>query len=806
MKIEKALWERMLSEARGASFGYYEFLRCVKSLDWNGASRWASSDARVRAAEVGLIPSVCEVLGYWDFAEIVKAFEHDRVAIENILVHMGPALAVNIFISPALKEGSPPAEVIRTYLEEDAVWTLAEKMACGWIVGNASVLTWGLEFLLGSLKWLAPRAIQSAAAAGKRGMLRALSKYVDLMGMAKLLVSVAAWHGRCNVIDWFLEKGTFFKDVLVLAAIGGKERVARYALEKGNYSSWTDLGLLREACNCAARYGHVGVLRLVMERHQGMDLGEPLEEASCGGHREIVELLLKELGPTQRGGLYSAGLCAARSGDAKMMKMLLARAKETAQPVEQYEVSEMELLQQAALSGSAEVVELILPSVRKRSWGPVLQEAINMAASRGSLGVLRVLLQREYSALRAPSNDPICMASRSGRDGAVRLLLAMEIVVWNETFGDAIVEAIRGGSDECLRLLLDALTRRSALSFHRPTLLERMDFGVFLSHAVGVGSPKSVQAILRYVNQEAVVRALVDALTSATKNRGKILGIALDSILAQGRLSTDLELMLASVAGGESAPDGASAGAIALAFKGASRNGNAAIAEALLPRVVSVSALHDGLFDAAMFGNASVAGLLLKDNRVDPSRGDSYAIRAAATNGHAGVVGLLLADKRSDASALNNTAIAMACTNGHAAVVAALLKDGAVSSSVNISVAIVLASGGGHFDVLSVLMEGREVFVSKDMVRPPINNDNSGVLKLFLDRIHRVDREGVRRRQKLMQMFKLAAKRGSIECLKLLVRAMHGLSALDALSAIRIMDLQTGNRAKMMKILNKYLL
>ncbi len=65
---------------------------------------------------------------------------------------------------------------------------------------------------------------------------------------------------------------------------------------------------------------------------------------------------------------------------------------------------------------------------------------------------------------------------------------------------------------------------------------------------------------------------------------------------------------------------------------------------------------------------------LLRDDRVDPSIRNNYAIRYANANGHLSVVERLLQDERVDPSADDNYAICYASYNGHLQVVQRLLR------------------------------------------------------------------------------------------------------------------------------------
>jgi ankyrin repeat protein len=66
---------------------------------------------------------------------------------------------------------------------------------------------------------------------------------------------------------------------------------------------------------------------------------------------------------------------------------------------------------------------------------------------------------------------------------------------------------------------------------------------------------------------------------------------------------------------------------------------------------------------------------LMKDERVDPSDKNNWAIRYASEKGHLDMVKELMKDKRVDPSDRNNWAIRYASDWGHLDVVKELLKD-----------------------------------------------------------------------------------------------------------------------------------
>src|SRR3990172_1422870 len=62
---------------------------------------------------------------------------------------------------------------------------------------------------------------------------------------------------------------------------------------------------------------------------------------------------------------------------------------------------------------------------------------------------------------------------------------------------------------------------------------------------------------------------------------------------------------------------------------------------------------NESSITACKFGSVEVVGLLLADQRVDPSANDNAAIQWASKNGHAEVVRFLLTDPGVDPSAID---------------------------------------------------------------------------------------------------------------------------------------------------------
>ena len=112
-------------------------------------------------------------------------------------------------------------------------------------------------------------------------------------------------------------------------------------------------------------------------------------------------------------------------------------------------------------------------------------------------------------------------------------------------------------------------------------------------------------------------------------------------------------------------------------------------------------------------GNLEFVNLLLKDERVDPSADNNYAIKEASYWGYVEIVKLLLKDKRVDPSAEDNYAIRVASKEGHAEVVKLLLQDKRVNPSADYNDAIREAAIYGLAEVVILLLSDERVDVDK---------------------------------------------------------------------------------------------
>lgn len=104
----------------------------------------------------------------------------------------------------------------------------------------------------------------------------------------------------------------------------------------------------------------------------------------------------------------------------------------------------------------------------------------------------------------------------------------------------------------------------------------------------------------------------------------------------------------------------------------------------------------------------------MKENKVEPSVDDNYAIGASAQNGHTEVVKLLLADHRVNPNGRDNFAITASYKNGHIEIVNLLLTDPRVDPSDWNNTAMGNAASGHAITVAKLLLQDKRVRLDPD--------------------------------------------------------------------------------------------
>lgn len=127
------------------------------------------------------------------------------------------------------------------------------------------------------------------------------------------------------------------------------------------------------------------------------------------------------------------------------------------------------------------------------------------------------------------------------------------------------------------------------------------------------------------------------------------------------------------------------------------------------PRVDPSDGNNQAILLAVEHGHTEIVRMLLKDTRIDPSAVHNESIQAAARKGHVEIVKLLLNESRVDASDEQNSAVQLAAMCGHTEIVQLLLRDVRVDPSSDHNFALRHAAYHGHAEVIKLLMQDNRV-------------------------------------------------------------------------------------------------
>lgn len=323
----------------------------------------------------------------------------------------------------------------------------------------------------------------------------------------------------------------------------------------------------------------------------------------------------------------------------------------------------------AAWEGQTEFVRFLCSLKRQR--GVILYRAFRIAAKRGHVDVMRLLLDEPcHRAVNTTTgkDDPLFMASALGHTAAVKLLLEPQVA---ERLRDEAVQ-------EHARLLC---LYRETTAFVRP----------------------HVKLTRRCVMARA--RAFADVAST------NLIARSLSSASERGHTSV-VRLLLAALSGSDSALAGSGTNVsdcLSYSLRSAAKGGHVGVVQLLIHYDISVTALNDAFCFAARHGHTGVVQLLLA---LPPSRGVApgylvnESLHIAAAWGRTDVVQLLLAlppSRGVDASIYDNLALRVAAEYGHTDVVRLLLSHGVDSGSTRHQ-ALYSAASHGHADVVELLL------------------------------------------------------------------------------------------------------
>uniref|UniRef100_A0A8C5LZ86 Ankyrin repeat and sterile alpha motif domain containing 1A n=1 Tax=Leptobrachium leishanense TaxID=445787 RepID=A0A8C5LZ86_9ANUR len=187
----------------------------------------------------------------------------------------------------------------------------------------------------------------------------------------------------------------------------------------------------------------------------------PLHHASLNGHKDVVEVLLRNEAVTNIAdskGCFPLHL-AAWKGDAHIVRLLIHHGPSHAKINEQNNDNET-ALHCAAQYGHTEVVRVLLeeltdPTMRNNK----METPLDLAALYGRLEVVKLLLNAHPNLLSCHTrkHTPLHLAARNGHRTVVRVLLdaAMDIDYQTEK-GTALHEAALYGKTDVVQMLLEA--------------------------------------------------------------------------------------------------------------------------------------------------------------------------------------------------------------------------------------------------------------------------------------------------------------------------------------------------------------
>jgi hypothetical protein len=200
--------------------------------------------------------------------------------------------------------------------------------------------------------------------------------------------------------------------------------------------------------------GFVEVAVQLIERYnhhvnaQGGIYGNPLQAASGGGHKTMVELLIsKGADVNARGGLHGNALQAASYGGyLEVVELLISKGAD----VNAQGRIDGNALQAASSGGYPEIVELLLNkgadvNARGGFYGNALQAASNI----GHMTIVEMLLGEgiDVNAQGGHYGNALQAASHGGHEGLVKLLLSegVDVNARGGHYGNALQAASQGG-------------------------------------------------------------------------------------------------------------------------------------------------------------------------------------------------------------------------------------------------------------------------------------------------------------------------------------------------------------------------
>ena len=527
------------------------------------------------------------------------------------------------------------------------------------------------------------------------------------------------------------------KTALDCAARGGHIKVVRLLLEKGN--NIFDEVMMSRALDNAVQGGRINIVELFLERGINPST-DALPNASKKGYAEIVRLLLeKREGFFSEESLSSALDYAVENGYVGIAELLLKNGVESKKssnviigllkgdlPVDKKELSDE--LDNAALTGNIEIFKFLLDKHTDLFYESVPSYILSNAAYRGHTEIVEFLLNK------CPD-------------------LFDEFVLSDALYGTA-----RNGYTKIIRLLLNKGAKPS-------------------SYALDVAVEKQYEKIVRLFlknggdlfNEDILSRALSKAVE---KGHEKIVELFLDC----GGVDPNFQYV-ENVNISEYGPPILRSKQTQPMLISALKNGHENTAKLLLnksPVLFDDAVLTSALDYAAEKGYTEVVKLLL-DNGADPNK-RAYPLEIAVEKGYTKIIRLLL-EKTARPS---HHVLGIAARNGHRKIVELLLDKWGGSDFFDeavLSYALSNAVQRGNINIVELLVNNganpdrTAPYGSTSVFSEAAQNGHTEIVKLFLKKGANPNFQDMKGYTALMY----AAESGHIEIVKLLNNAQNDL-------------------------------
>ena len=438
----------------------------------------------------------------------------------------------------------------------------------------------------------------------------------------------------------------------------------------------------------ACSFGHQSIVRILLDHGadvnpSGGRLGTSLQAACFEGYIDIVQLLIENGADTKSRGFFQNALQASIVGNHEDVAILLLQNGFEINDQSQYD----KILQGASQTGFIKVVDHLQRTYGSSfgNLGSAKCKAIQVAISRGQIGVLERFIQRIPDPRTDLPADSIATAALGGHGSTITLLLNKGLDIEHEgQFGSPLRSASLLGHESTVRLLLNRAAKASASS--------------------SIGNALEAAAMNGHVS---IVNSLLQEGVDANIQSGSY-GTALQAAAYRGH-SKIAELLL------DARANVYIPGITKDAFHAAAEGGHENVIRLFLDRGYTFRAPFPGpplasreLPTRNLLRSSSPGHLSIDSgSRGSFSERQNYTIDEAASNGHLRIVELILDNLSRDGARILakeiGESIYKAARNGHEEVVRCFLSRN-MDGVVDLKDALNAAATKGHIGVVDTLI------------------------------------------------------------------------------------------------------